>query len=303
MRPCNLLWQILLTALFVSPLGCQEAKNVTVAFEQRLPSPQDLTDLAAQERKDLAGFVPAGNAQTLVEAFVRLNKATVITNDDSEELESAMRVLEAAAAKMLKEDGPGTAKKVCLWLLRRFEDDLKELSRACTGVSGATAALLQGRPPAKALEAPYGKFAASGGDFLRHASRAGLITAGKTGGLNLEPGVTFFMRLAFKVRYANLFPLTGLSPSWLLSEFEQNWYDIWVVERSLTASLARKLGAIERLKERDPKYKDMKARGIVFFQKGDYAEALKNFERALILHPSDKRTKTFMEQAKRMLTR
>ncbi|MBW1871431.1 MAG: tetratricopeptide repeat protein [Deltaproteobacteria bacterium] len=303
MKPLCIPRLLALAALVFGILGCTDYGKVKVAFDERLPDSDDVATLIDQEKEDLSGFVPAGMAQKFVAAFVRLNSATVYRDVNPLELEKSMRALEIVAGRIYREDGEEAVRKLCYWLLRRFENDLDQLRKAIRQTTDGALAALEGLPAPEAIQDTYKKFVEVGGDFLRHASRAGLVIRDQKGGIELTRGARFFMRLAFKIRFSNIFPQETKPLDWLLTDFEQKWYLIWVVERSQTAPLQRQLLSISRLKKIVADYPHLTARGIVNYKHQKYKEALEAFEAALKAHPRDDRLKALVSKAKRQATR
>ena len=302
MKPLRILMLLTFAAGVFGILGCTNS-NVNVGFKEIVPDSDEVAAQLDLEKKDLAGFVPAGMAQKFVAAFIRLNSATVYRDVNPLELEKSMRALEMVAGRIYRENGEESVRKLCLWLLRRFETDLDQLRKAIRQTTEGALAALEGRPAPEAIQDTYKKFVEVGGDFLRHASRAGLVVRDDKGGIELTRGARFFMRLAFKVRFSNIFPQETKPLDWLLTDFEQKWYLIWVVERSQTASLQRQLMSISRLKKKVADYPHLTARGIVYYNHQKYKEALEALEAALKAHPRDDRLKALVSQAKRQATR
>ncbi|HUU02764.1 MAG TPA: hypothetical protein VM425_15105 [Myxococcota bacterium] len=290
---------LLLPALIcLAPSGCRNADRAEVVFENRLPDPGKVRALIEKDARELSGYTPAGAEQELVAAYTAFNRMLVEKPTDPRTIESNIKTLQGKAGQALTESGKQKIRKLCLWLLQRFLNDLDELIAASAKTSGSAQALVNGHPPSGELSRAFDKFADSGGDFLRHAVSAGLIVAPGKGGLSLGKGARFFVRLAFIVHFAQVFPDQSRPLEWLLDDFERKWYYIWVVEHSQTASMLRKLDAIEQLRRLDPGYADLTARGIVHFRHAKYRTALIDFEQALKKSPGDSRLKSFIAQSR-----
>ncbi len=297
MRAANL--GLLLPALIcLAPCGCHKADQAEVAFAKRFPDPGRVRTLVEKDARELAGYTPAGAEKELVAVYTGFNHMLVGKPPDPRTIESNIKKLQEKAGHALAEGGKQKMHKLCLWLLQRFAADLDELIGAGAKTGGSAQALLKGHPPEGILSQALEKFAGSGGDFLRHAVSAGLISVSPKNDLKLGKDAKFFVRLAFKVHFAQVFPDQSRPIEWLLDEFERKWYYIWVIEHSQTASTLRKLDAIEKLRRLDPGYADLTARGIVHFRHANYRTALIDFQQALKKHPGDARLKSFIDQAR-----
>jgi len=290
-----------LTALF-SATACQDADEGKVEFGVRLPPSGEISDLIEEEKTALTGFELQGNLKNLTDTFYRFNRSTTNRDRNTLELETSMQALQMVAHRTLEEEGREEIRSLCLLLVRQFEKSLENLIGGVSGDEKKVRALIEGKPLTGDLAQKVNEFRAIGGDLMRHAVRAGLLET-KGDDIEFAPGGKFFVRLAFKVRFANIFDETTMPLDWLLTDFEKKWYDIWVVERSKTASLPRRLVAIARIKKSQPDYKNLVARGIVYFKARKYDLALQAFEQATKKHPDDKRIKKFLRQAKRLATR
>jgi tetratricopeptide (TPR) repeat protein len=292
---CGLL---LTTLACLAPCGCHNDGQTQIGFEKRLPDPGQVKAHVIKDSQELAGYTPAGVDQELVAAFTGFNRMLTGKPPDPKTIETNIKALQQKAERALDDGGKHQMRKLCLWLLQRFTSDLEELIRVSAKSNGSAQELVSGHPPQGEVGRVFEKFAGSGGDFLRHAVSAGLITASKKGGLVPVKGAGFFVRLAFKVHFAQIFPDESRPVEWLLDDFERKWYYVWVVERSQTASMMRKLEAVEKLRRLDPGYADLTARGIVHFKNAKYRSALLDFQQALKKHPGDSRLKSFIAQAK-----
>ena len=292
-----LLW--IAALLVMTAAGCRNERAYEMAFSPRVPATSALEKLKAEDEKVLSGYAPSGPATELIKAFTAFNQLTVAGEIGPVKMETAIRKLQETAEKMLAQDGKEGVGKLCLRLIQRFQKQLKNLAHASKSVPGSAEAILRQRPLAEPVKSAYQAFCEVGGDFLQHAFLAGLIVPAKTG-LQQTPGATFFMRLAFKVRFANLFATEGSPESWLLTDFERQWYAIWVVERSETAALPRKLMAIRELQSLDPDYPHQLARGIVYFQNRRFPQALAAFEKAKNAGTKDPRLPSFVAQLKKL---
>jgi tetratricopeptide (TPR) repeat protein len=269
---------------------------VEVAFTPRVPDQARITAQLEKDRQDLGKYVPGGTAHTVMNYLVGVNTLTVSRGRTMAKLNEAMKNLKIASKRCIQDEGYQPVRKLSLYLLVRFEAALKELVEAARSAESTTALLSGAQPPAE-IEVQFRKFAKYGGDFLLHAANAGLVRQNSDGAIEFIEGADFFVRLAFKVRLTIALPEATNPMDWLLSDFEREWYDIWVVERSRTASLSRKLQAIERIKRRDSSYPQYLAQGIVFYQARKYPMAVKAFKQALEEKPDDKRLKDFLAEA------
>jgi tetratricopeptide (TPR) repeat protein len=273
--------------------------DVKVAFEPGDPDPAEVARQRDDDRAFLGGFVPGKLTQPVVDAFLRFNRLSVSLSPQFQEVEQAASNLRHAIRKCLEGPaGPEELRRVQLHLLSRFDAELRNLMQL--RVPGAPSAFLTGAPPPPAALEAFLKFAEVGGDFLPTAALNGLIVQGGSESIALSPGAEFFTRLAFKVRFANMAPEATDPLTWLLSDFERRWYLRWVLERSQTAGLSRKLEALSGLKVLQPDYPEQRAQGVLLFQAGNLAGARQAFEQALAQNPQDTRAQAFLDKVRDM---
>jgi hypothetical protein len=290
-----------LIGLLIVFSGCKKKESkVVIAFERRAPNDAEVKKQLDQDKKELGEFKPQGESQAVVDAFINFNKSIFTKQQDIAAQEKVSQDLKTAIFRCLEVQGQEAFKKTTLWLLDKFEKDLKALLFEVKDSKTANPILVGARLP-PAVSRKFMKFAETGGDFLRHADKAGLIQRNYKGGLVLLPDSAFFMRLAFKIRLANILPETTHAKSWLLSKFENRWYHIWVIERSRSSQLPRQLKHIKELAAIDSNYRQDLARGIVYFQNRHFPEAVKSFSQAADKNPKDKRARAFLEQAKKFV--
>jgi hypothetical protein len=280
--------------------GCKSPETVDVVFPVRQPDPNQVAQVREQEKKEIAGYQPKDMEKGMLDAYLRFNRRTVGEKSSRAEQEEDFTRIRIATKMSVEQGGQKPLRKLIIWLQFRFEKSLADLLAAARSKE-ATAALLSGSKPPEEIREKFEQFSELGGDFISNAYNAGLLQPSKKGGIELAAGGQFFIRLAFKVRWAMILPQATRPRTWLLNSFENKWYDIWTVERSKTASLSRRLMAIARLKKRNPAYRDHTARGIVYYQHKDFQRSLRSFEQALKEHPQDKRIKSFLQAAKRRL--
>lgn len=280
--------------------GCKSPDSVEVGFTVRQPDPNQVAQVLDQEKREITGYEPGDLEKGVLDAYIQFNRNAMITKRSRNDLEQDIARIRSAARACLEQGGQKLLRKLIAWLLKRFEQSLSELMTAARSQK-ATQALLSGSKPPEDIREKFEKFAELGGDFISNAYKAGLIRASRQGGLELAKGGQFFVRLAFKVRWAMILPEATQPLSWLLTAFESEWYDIWTVERSKTAPLSRKLKAIIRLKKRNPAYRDHTARGIVHYQHQNFKQSVSSFERALQDHPEDRQVKSFKKAAEQRL--
>jgi tetratricopeptide (TPR) repeat protein len=279
--------------------GCSSEQR-QVAFQPRQPDPAQLAEQSKRDLDTLGEFKPGGQTDRVAQAFFQANLLTVSADlAEPSGLDEQMVHLRMAAKSCLIEQGQDSMIKLGLFLLAGFERELEALAKATKEVPGASTALLTGAEPPPAIRDAFGRFARYGGGFLVLAAANDLVHQGKDGGIEMSEADRFFIRLAFKVYWANAMPEAVTGIDWVLSDFERRWYEIWVVERSKTASVERKLAAIRYLEKKDPAYKAKTAAGIVLFQARQYGPAVKAFELALEADPADADAKAFLAQAKR----
>lgn len=282
--------------LILALAGCESTSSVDVAFQPRSPRPAMVAEVIERDKSAIGDWKPTGATQRVVAAFEQFNLATVYDQRQPAAIDKAMQNLNMALGRCLEDEGNEAIHKLVLWLLHEFDQRLQALIEASREVDGADQ-MLSGALPPRELAAAFRRFVEAGGDFVLHAANAGLLRPASGGGIELTDGARFFIRLAFKVRWAKLIPPIASPIRWLLSDSERTWYDIWVVERSKTASMERKIEAIERLRKRDKDYPFYKARGIVLYQAGRHQGAALSFKKALDRHPDDKRLKAFYQKA------
>jgi hypothetical protein len=280
--------------------GCKSSETVDVEFPLRQPDPNQVAQVLDQDKREIAGYQPGDFEKGVLETYLHFNRRTVGEKRSRAELEEDFTRFRIATTMSMEQGGRKPLRKLIIWLLFRFEKSLADLLAAARSKE-ATAALLSGSKPPEEIREKFEQFSELGGDFISNAYNAGLLKPSKKGGIELAAGGQFFIRLAFKVRWAMILPEATRPRTWLLNSFENKWYDIWTVERSKTASLSRKLMAIARLKKRNPAYRDHSARGIVYYQHKDYRKSLRCFNRALADHPKDQRIKTFKRAAESRL--
>ena len=289
-----------LAALAVLPfVGCSSCEK-PVRFAPRSPEAADVARALARDEEKLGDYRPEGQALRVVEHFQKANLMVASRNKPPPaELVQELFILRMAAKQLLIEDGQQAATRLGLYLLARFETHLEELSSAARDVPGAAAALLTGSEPPAGIRDTFEKFARFGGTFLVLAAANDLVRQDDDGGIELSEHNRFFVRLAFKVYWANVMPDATGAIDWVLPDYERRWYEIWVAERSLTAPLARKLAAIGYLEAHEPHYRAHAARGIVLFLSHKYPKSVQSFELALKEHPGDKNLKRFLAEAKK----
>ncbi len=289
---------LLLIALAVTSLSaCTQDADQPIAFASRLPEAGAADKALAADHARIQGFSPQGEQAKLVKYFRKFNQVMLNSNATQMEMETALQELRLSAKRNLEDFGHEDMRRLGTFLLEQFDKNLQALLAKASKTEGAATALLSGTPPTGDLRKSFRDFAELGGDFLVLAFANGLVEQ-KDGLLSLPPHSLFFIRLAFKVRWANVFPEVTRPLDFLLSDFERRWYEIWVAERSKTASKQRRLQAIRRLKVIDPDYAHLKAMGVVCYQTKDYRAAVAAFEKALKTKPGNKQLKSFLKQAK-----
>ncbi len=294
--------QTAVTTLVLAALtqaGCP-TRDDPVDFERRRPEPARIAEQLKADTDTLGQFTPSEQAQRVIKFFQQANLQTVsIDPVEPAELEKGFLNLRLAAKHLLMESGQKVATQLGLHLLGRFEAELAKLAAASRKVDGATVALLSGAPPPAGILEAYQRFARFGGGFLVLAAANGLIGQGQDGGLEVDEADRFFIRLAFKVYWANVLPEGTNAIEWMLTDFERRWYEIWVLERSRTAPLVRKQAALRYLVQHDPDYPARMAQGVVLYQNKQYEKAAQAFEQALKDKPDDEKLKRFLAAAKR----
>lgn len=280
-------------------VGCNEPQAV-IGFSPRWPSGAEVDRMLARDQAELQGFEVDEPARRVIEQFEKCNRQMAVPRQRSpEDRDAAFTDLRGAAKRALEDRGPEGVRRIGLVLLARFERALNELIRATQGVPGAADALLHGSPPVPPIAEAFERFRAVGGGFLELAGRNALLRPGGDGGLTLDEADRFFVRLCFKVYWSQALPEVADPLRLILTDDERRWYEIWVVERSLSASLERKLGAIATLTALDAAYPAERARGIVFFQARTFDEAALAFEKALEAKPGDPELRVFLAQARK----
>jgi len=280
--------------------GCKSLETVEVEFPVRQPDPNQLAQVLDMEKQEISGYEPGQLEKTVLEAYATFNRNMADKERSRADLEEDIKRIRIAAKMCLEQGGQTQLRKAIIWALARFERDLSKLLAAARSQK-AVAALLSGSKPPEEIAKEYQEFAELGGDFISNAYNAGLLKPAEKEGIRMADGGQFFIRLAFKVRWAMILPEATHPMGWLLTSFESRWYDIWTVERSKTAPLSRKLKAILRLKKMNPAYRDHAARGIVYYQHQDFKRSLQCFELAVKEHPEDQQVKKFMQAARRRL--
>ena len=280
--------------------GCKSLETVEVEFPVRQPDPNQVARVLDDEKREVSGYEPGQLEKPVLEAYAVFNRSMTDKERSRVDQEKDIQRIRIAAKMCLEQGGQTQLRKAIIWALAGFEHSLSKLLAAAQSQK-AVAALLSGSKPPEEIAKEYEEFIELGGDFISNAYNAGLLLPSEKGGIQLAEGGQFFIRLAFKVRWAMILPEATHPLSWLLSSFERRWYDIWTVERSRTASLSRKLKAINRLKKRNPAYRDHASRGIVYYQHRDFKRSLQFFELAAKEHPEDRHIQKFTEAAKRRL--
>jgi hypothetical protein len=301
-RLCCFLLLFILAALCAVPFGagCKSMDTIEVEFAVRQPDPNQVAQVLDQEKREISGYEPGQLEKPVLEAYAGFNRNMADKERSRADLEDDIKRIRVAAKLCLEQGGQNQLRKLIIWALARFEESLLKLLAAAKDQK-SVAALLSGSKPPKEISKEFEEFTELGGDFISNAYNAGLLHPAKEGGIELTSGGQFFVRLAFKVRWAMILPEATQPLSWLLTGFESRWYDIWTVERSRTAPLSRKLKAVARLKKRNPAYRDHTARGIVYYQHKDFQRSLRCFELAQKEHPKDQRIKKLMQAVKRRL--
>ena len=285
----------------VSAIGCKSSKQTTIAFDPQPPDPTEVARVLEEDSKAIGDYTPGLASQDVIQAFIALNSLTDARAQPANEqkMEQAFADLRRAITRCLEDEGKENLHRLGLYLLARFERSLNDLVTSARSAGLTTAKLLTRANAMPAVEPVLKKFIETGGDFLPLAVDNNLIRDDPKGGIQVAPDTAFFVRLAFKVYWANMLPEQIDPLTLMLTNFEREQYDRWVLERSKTAPLARRLQAIANLKARDPSFADLKAKGIVLFQAGSYLEATKAFEEALKQNPGDTAVKAYLNQARR----
>lgn len=287
--------------VMVSITSCKSSKQIMIAFDPQPPDPRQVAGILEQDAAAVSNYTPGVASQNVIHAFVALNVSTDARGQPANEetIEQAFNDLRHAIARCLEDEGRENLHRLGVYLLARFERSLDELATGTRSAGTTTATLLTRANATPAVEPLLRKFIEVGGDFLPLAVDNHLIQDDSKGGIQVAPDTAFFVRLAFKVYWANMLPEQIDPLALMLTDFEREQYDRWVFERSKTATLARRLQAIADLKLRNPSFSDLKAKGIVLFQAGSYAEAAKSFDEALKQNPGDKNVENYLNQAQR----
>ncbi|MBN2497360.1 MAG: hypothetical protein JXR96_22405 [Deltaproteobacteria bacterium] len=288
---------ITLTGLLLAGCRACESKTYPVEFPPRAPDATQVTETIHRDAERIDGYEPKGEIARLAGAFYKVNALTVDRGHKPEQMQEALENLRLAGQRCLTDFGYEAISRLGLFLLERFEHRLQALAEASQGVEGSATPLFTGGEPPAGIAEPFSAFASIGGDFLVLAA-ANDMARQKGSGFELDADSRFFVRLAFKMRWANVFPEVTEVQLRLLDDYERKWYEIWVAERSKTADLPRRLRAVAYLAKHDPGYPALEARGIVLFKAGDYAQAAKAFHAALEKKPGDDRLESFLDQAR-----
>lgn len=278
--------------------ACKLPDGNRVEFAIRYPEANQVNRLLESDRRDLVGYQPTGVANKVMESFFQFNRATVFSKYDLNQTELYMRQLEMSISRCLEDKGKEALQLLVFWLTERFEERFRALAEASRDKDIAKALVAGNRPIGKPGETTE-RLVEVVGDFLTHAAKSGLLELSSEKGIQYKQESIFFMRLAFKVRWSRILPEQTMPLSFLLSDFEREWYEVWVVERSKSASLQRKLDAIDRLVVRDPDYPKHLGRGIVFYQNRLYKKSADEFEKAQEKAPQDQRIKNYLKKARR----
>ncbi|NMB74739.1 MAG: tetratricopeptide repeat protein [Myxococcales bacterium] len=287
---------VLCLTLLVVTGSCSRSTSVDVGFAPLSPDAAEQQRLLEQDAAEAARYAPHPSTDAVIEAYLRFNRLTGKRGSDPNEIDQAFERLRRTVIFLIQDgDGMDRLRRLQLQLLSQFEKALAQVLTLSDGE--ARAALFQGTPPPESAREVIERFRELGGDFLDAARLNGLLRVDGDR-LTLAPDGAFFVRLAFKVRFANLAPEAIGPLDWLLSESERLWYHRWVLTRSQTADLTRKLNSIEYLKAHDPSFNKERALGIVLYQQRDYAAAARAFEKALEKSPSDEELTRFRDAAK-----
>ncbi len=289
-----------LTAVAGCLLGGCPADETPMRFAPRQPPAEQIAQQRQLDRDRLGDWQPSGQAERTARVFMRANRMLAgVEQVPPAMAQQQLDSVRVAGKALLVDGGKKAVVRLGLYLLQRFESSLGKLCAAASGVEGAAAALLSGAEPPPSVKPAFDRFANHGGGFLVLAAANDLVRQGDGGELVLDPEDRFFARLAFKVYWSRVLPEVTATIDWLLSDFERRWYEIWVVERSKTASLQRKLKALHYLQQEVPDYRAHQARGLVLYQAGEYGRAVQAFEEAVKRHPNDDRIAAQLAQARR----
>ncbi len=287
---------VLCLALATACASCSRSTTVEVGFTPQSPDAAEQQRLLEEDLAEAARYAPHPSTDAVLEAYLRFNRLTGKRGSDPKEIDQAFEGLRRTVVFLIQDgDGMDRLRRLQLQLLSQFEKALAQVLALPDGE--ARAALFQGTPPPEGAREVIERFRELGGDFLDAARLNGLLRVDGDR-LTLAPDGAFFVRLAFKVRFANLAPEAIGPLDWLLSESERLWYHRWVLTRSQTADMNRKLNAIAYLAAHEPSFKKERALGIVLYQQGDYAAAARAFEKALEKSPGDEELTRFRDAAK-----
>lgn len=287
---------VLCLALATACGSCSRSATVDVGFDPQSPDAAEQLRLEEQDAAEAARYAPHPSTDAVLDAYLRFNRLAGKRGSDPKELDQAFESLRRTVIFLIQDgDGMDRLRRVQLVLLSQFEKALAQVLALPDGE--ARAALFQGTPPPADAKEAIERFRELGGDFLDAARLNGLLRVDGDR-LVLAPDGAFFVRLAFKVRFANLAPEAIGPLDWLLSDSERLWYQRWVLTRSQTADISRKLNAIEYLAQHDPSFNRDRALGIVLYQNRDYASSARAFEKALEKAPGDKELIRFRDAAK-----
>jgi len=277
--------------------GCKSRQTAVVEFTPQQPDSAQIQSAVQRDREELSkGPAPGEMELKTILLWQKVNTLSLSRAQDTSQLDQAMTSLRSLTGRILEDQGVATLRRICLRLVDTFETDLNALVAAAVSADISTA-LLSGAPTPPFIRPQYDKFVQTAGDFLLHAANSGLLKQTREGRIELPPGAELFLRIAFKARFGNILPEVTTPLQWLLSDFERKWYNIWVIERSRTSTLPRKLEAILALKAMDPSYPDEVTRGIVLFQAQKFDQAKLAFEAALSQKQADPRIPGFLAAA------
>ena len=280
-------------------MACSPSE-IPVRFKVRGPTPDQTAAWKANDQKTLGDWQPEGQAKRTLDFFEKTNLMTVDPAlKQTKALNDHMVVLRKAAKQLFVDDGKQAVVKLGLFLLSKFETELDKLLEASKKTPGSAEALLAGKQPPESMRDQFSAFAKYGGAFLQLAAANQLVKKGRDGSLTIADKDRFFVRLAFKTYWARVMPEAVNAKEWVLSPQERLWYEIWVVERSTTAPMVRKLNAIRLLAVKDPAYPVDRAMGIVLYQGKKWKPAIEAFGQALKQAPNDPELEKFLAAAKR----
>lgn len=293
-------WVIFTMAIF--PLCSCSSNNQKVDFETRKPDEKKIQQQLDSDAKKLHDWKPNDQEKRVVKLFRQANLLSVSVDTVApDKISQTINSLRMSTKSCLISAGKPSMVKLGLGLLADFEKEFKALCDATAKVPGASLALLSGAPPPEAIKDQFRSFAKTGGGFLVVAAANGLLRQADGGALEASPGARFIMRTAFKVYWSNALPQSVEPLDWVLSPFERKWYEIWIVERSKTAPMARKVAALRYLAKNVREYPAERAKGVILYKAKKYTLARKAFKLALQKNPKDKRAKMFLAEAKKMI--